>query len=106
VFHGEGSLTGGILGPGGPGGPLITWCMLLGVGISFQLEPANEIKLKKIKIQLLVLNDTVYWGRNSSLIFINILLEKKTKICIQSVEKKLFFKPFTKNKQFIGVIKT
>jgi len=80
VFHGEGSLTGGILGPGGPGGPLITWCMLLGVGISFQLEPANEIKLKKIKIQLLV-----YWDRNSSIIFINILLEKK--ICIQSMEK-------------------
>jgi hypothetical protein len=90
VFHGEGSLTGGILGPGGPGGPLITWCMLLGVGISFQLEPANEIKLKKIKIQLLVLNDTVYWGRNSSLIFINILLEKKQKFVFNLWKKNYF----------------
>jgi hypothetical protein len=90
VFHGEGSLTGGILGPGGPGGPLITWCMLLGVGISFQLEPANEIKLKKIKIQLLVLNDTSYWDRNSSIIFINILLEKNKNL-YSICEKKIIF---------------
>ena len=83
-------MTGGILGPGGPGGPLITWCMLLGVGISFQLEPANEIKLKKIKIQLLVLNDTAYWDRNSSIIFINILLEKNKNL-YSICEKKIIF---------------